>query len=225
MKKKPDLSISQCKVIIFDLDGVVINSLPGMEIAFTEAYREVICPYSPVPFKEYNKHLGRRFSDIMSLMKLPAEMETPFRRECYKHIDKIPLFEGIRELLETLKSLDISLGVATGKEGKRARDILNHLGVLDCFDLVIGGDEVVHAKPSPEILFKHLSYFDSEEHETIFVGDSLADIQASQQAKIPFAAALWGENDFTDLVINKPDYILTRPKDLIEILKDTILCS
>ncbi|MBW0011114.1 MAG: phosphoglycolate phosphatase, partial [Pseudonocardiales bacterium] len=54
----------QPRAVIFDLDGVLVNSFEVMKEAFTVAYAEVVGPGRP-PFAEYSRHLGRYFPDIM----------------------------------------------------------------------------------------------------------------------------------------------------------------
>ena len=121
-------------------------------------------------------------------------------------------------LLDTLKSANFNLGVATGKEGDRARRILKNLGLLDYFGLVVGGDEVLHAKPDPEIIEEHLSFFKIGPDKTIFIGDSISDIIAGKNANVITIAALWGYGEYEELSAQCPDYWLKKPGDLLNII-------
>ena len=73
------------ETIIFDLDGVIINSLEIMAKAFKIAYSEIVGKGKP-PFDEYIKHLGKSFKQIMKAMNLPESMMTPYVNECNRLI-------------------------------------------------------------------------------------------------------------------------------------------
>ncbi len=106
-------------VVIFDLDGVIVDSFAVMSAAFAIAYAEVVGD-GPAPFEEYRCHMGRYFPDIMAIMNLPLEMEEPFVRESYRLAGQVQVFDGILELLLTLRVRGLRLAVATGKSGHRA---------------------------------------------------------------------------------------------------------
>jgi AHBA synthesis associated protein len=205
------------EAVIFDLDGVIINSIETMRKAFALAYAEVVSE-GPPPFNEYIKHLGMSLKQIMNVMKLPEEMIIPYVNECNKYIDNIGIYPGISYVLNELKSAKIKLGVATGKEGQRARDLLKKLKILDYFGLVVGGDEVLNAKPDPEIIIKHLICFKTNVENTIFIGDSPIDILAGKKAKVVTAAALWGYGGYQELLNQKPRFWLNKPEELLNIL-------
>ena len=110
--------------VIFDLDGVLVDSTDVMRQAFSLAYAEVVGP-GPAPFAEYNRHLGRYFPDIMRIMGLPLEMEEPFVR--------------MRHLLETSEAVARVARVITDAwqdvhdrlgEGERAL-LVAHGGVME----------------------------------------------------------------------------------------------
>nr|AXL06339.1 phosphoglycolate phosphatase [uncultured bacterium] len=137
--------------VIFDLDGVLVDSFAVMHEAFDVAYREVVGA-GPAPFEEYRRHQGRYFPDIMRIMGLPLAMEEPFVRESYRLAHRVPVFDGVVELLLTLRARGFGLAVATGKSGERARSLLGTLGLLPFFAHVIGSDEVARPKPAPDIM-------------------------------------------------------------------------
>ncbi len=204
-------------LILFDLDGVIIDSIPVIKLAFGRAFHEVMGPNLTPPFEEYQKYLGRTLNDILKALGLPATMKGPFVRESINLISQNRLFDGIEALLKTLKMKGCQLGLATSKEGRRARMILEYLKVLHYFDYVIGGHEVPHSKPAPDMLLKHLEYFNCSPIDALMVGDAPADMQASRAAHIPFAAAVWNDLHFDDLMKQKPDFILKEPGDLLKL--------
>jgi len=202
------------RAVIFDLDGVIVDSSAVMREAFAIAYAEVVGDGDP-PFEEYCQHLGRYFPDIMQIMGLPLEMEQPFVRESYRLAHRILLFDGIADVIRELRARGIRLAVATGKSGARARSLLDQLGILKTFDHVIGSDEVDHPKPAPDIVLRALELLGVRSQEAVMVGDAVTDLASAQAAAVAAAAALWGESNETEMLRARPDAVLRRPSDLL----------
>ncbi|MEX5632874.1 HAD-IA family hydrolase [Parafrankia sp. FMc2] len=205
--------------IVFDLDGVIVDSHAVMREAFTRAYAEVVGP-GPAPFEEYNRHLGRYFPDIMRIMGLPLEMEGPFVRESYRLAPQVLLFDGVRELLTGLLDRGIRLAVATGKSGPRARDLLAQLGILDCFERVIGSDEVARPKPAPDIIQLALETLGADPADAMMIGDAVTDIQSARGAGVRAVAAVWGQVDESELLAAAPDWVIWSPTQLLGLLAE-----
>jgi AHBA synthesis associated protein len=201
-------------VVVFDLDGVIVDSFAVMREAFTIAYAEVVGA-GEAPFAQYERHLGRYFPDIMKIMGLPLEMEGPFVRESYRLADQVRLFPGVAALLSELRRRGYRTAIATGKAGDRARHLLRTLDVLHHFDHVIGSDEVARAKPAPDIVLRALELLGARPEEAMMLGDASTDIAAARAAGVDTVAALWGESDASALIAAEPDAALEEPEDLL----------
>lgn len=204
------------RAVIFDLDGVIVDSFAVMRQAFLTAYAEVVGD-GQAPFEEYSRHLGRYFPDIMRIMGLPTELEAPFVRESYRLAGQVTVFDGVRELLPELNRRGLKLAVATGKSGPRARSLLDRLGLLGSFEHVIGSDEVAHAKPAPDIVLHALDLLDVPAAEAMMVGDAVTDLASARGAEVTAVAALWGETDEPALLAERPDAVLRTPADLLQL--------
>ncbi|MEU9640278.1 HAD-IA family hydrolase [Streptomyces tendae] len=202
------------QVVIFDLDGVVVDSFAVMGEAFSRAYAEVV-GIGEAPFEEYQRHQGRYFPDIMRVMGLPLEMEEPFVRESYRLADRVKVYDGVVDVLRTLNERGLRLAIATGKAGERARSLLDVLGLLQHFAHVIGSDEVPRPKPAPDIVRRVLELFDVPADRAIMIGDAPTDLASAQGAGVTAAAALWGCHDGAELLAAGPDVVLRRPSDLL----------
>ncbi|WP_320064915.1 HAD-IA family hydrolase [Micromonospora sp. RTGN7] len=202
------------RAVVFDLDGVVVDSSAVMREAFSIAYAEVVGD-GPAPFEEYNRHMGRYFPDIMRLMGLPLEMEEPFVRESYRMAHLVPLFPGVRETLEELHTRGIRMAIATGKSGPRARSLLDTLGVLGLFDQVIGSDEVARPKPAPDIVLQALGHLDVAPAQAMMVGDAVIDLLSGRDAGATTVATTWHGGDVAALLAAGPDVVAHAPGDLL----------
>jgi AHBA synthesis associated protein len=200
--------------VIFDLDGVLVDSFPVMQEAFLTAYAEIVGD-APAPFAEYCKHLGRYFPEIMDIMGLPRAMEEPFVRESRRLAHRVPLYPKVRSTLHALRDGGLRLAVATGKSGPRARSLLDGLGVLPLFDQVTGSDEVARPKPAPDIVLHTLDVLGMKPGEAIMVGDAAIDLASAQGAGVTAVAALWGQGDEAALLAARPDLVMHEPTDLL----------
>ncbi|MFI7601008.1 HAD-IA family hydrolase [Actinoplanes sp. NPDC049681] len=202
--------------VVFDLDGVLVDSHETMGRAFAVAYAEVVGD-GPAPFAEYQRYQGLYFPEIMRRMGLPLEMEEPFVRESYRLADQVPVVDGVVDLLEELRIRGFGLAVATGKAGPRARSLLTTLGLIDFFDHVVGSDEVARPKPAPDIVLRALSLLGGQPAAAVMVGDAPADIRSARGAGVTAVAATWATVDEEELLGCGPDLVIHSPKDLLQV--------
>lgn len=179
------------KTVIFDLDGVVIDSEP---IAYS-ILQELAGAYGhSIPLKDYTtKYLGRTVAKGMETMistfKLPISSDELFKKyfkkEKIKTEEGIPLKPGARELLTFLKNNGYKTIVASSSTRERAEKILADNDVLKYFDDLIFGYEVSRGKPYPDIFLKACEKLGVKETEAIVLEDSEAGIDAAFSAEIP----------------------------------------
>ena len=203
------------QVVVFDLDGVLVDSHAVMREAFVVAYREVVGG-GPAPFAEYERHQGRFFPDIMRIMGLPLAMEEPFVRESYRLESAVPVYPGVRGLVGSLRDRGVGLAVATGKSGVRARSLLARLDLLASFDHVLGSDEVARPKPAPDIVLRALDLLGAAPSAAMMVGDAVNDLTAARGAGVTAVAALWGTKTPGELLAASPDMVITEPAELLD---------
>ncbi|GAB3086027.1 HAD family hydrolase [Nocardioides zeae] len=201
--------------VLFDMDGVLVDSLEIMRASYTEAVADLA---GAPGFAEYQKNLGRALPDIAARLGLPASFPARYRLLSDARSAQVTAYPGIREVLGALRDQGVALGVVTGKEGDTARDILEGLGLLTFIDVVRGGDEVVAAKPSPEhvrAVLRDLPCRPVAPQEVLVVGDSDTDMMSARSAGCRTAFAKWGYSDVGALS-RPPDHVLQRPLDVLE---------
>ena len=208
---------SSFDAVIFDLDGVVVDSFAVMRQAFRTAYAEVVGDPANAPFDEYSRHLGRYFPDIMRIMGLPLEMEEPFVRESHRLAHQVTVFDGVKEMLTELNARGVRLAIATGKSGERARSLLEVLGIIGHFEHVIGSDEVARPKPAPDIVLHALALLETPAHRAMMVGDAVTDLASAQAAGVTAVAAFWGECEASTLLAAHPDAVAHEPHDVLRL--------
>jgi len=195
------------KTVVFDLDGVLIDSEPLMRFAFEASYRQVIGD-GPVPIEAYLEHIGESFPKIMDHLGLPLDLWKPYRELCQTHIDRIALFPETREMLSWAKtSLNLKLAVLTGKDQARTLQILNHFDLAQFFNAVVASDQLQHPKPDPEGLFHILEQLDCSADEAAMVGDAVSDVFCAQGAGVTSIGVLWGIKPERLRQLCHPDYV------------------
>jgi AHBA synthesis associated protein len=155
--------------VVFDLDGVLVDSIEVMREAFEGAYAEVVGE-GPAPFEAYLPNLGRHMPDILEIMGLPPEMYPAFARHSAKLLHRVPMSPGADVLLDDLRAVGMAITVATGKSRERAEDVLREVGLLDRIDAVCGSDEVARGKPAPDIVLLALRRVGAPPAEAVMVG-------------------------------------------------------
>ncbi|MFE0530370.1 HAD family hydrolase [Micromonospora sp. SD19] len=207
--------------VVFDLDGVLVDSIDVMREAFVNAYAEIVGD-GPAPFEAYLPHLGRHMPEILKIMNLPPEMYPAFVRQSSKLVHRVPMSPGADILLEDLRAAGLAIAVATGKARERAEVVLQSVGLLDRIDAVCGSDEVRDGKPAPEIVLLALRRVGAEPARAVMVGDSVLDLRAGQAAGTRIAAALWGQGSAEELLACSPDLVSSSCTQLREQLSALI---
>ncbi|MER6010176.1 HAD family hydrolase [Streptomyces bluensis] len=210
----PTVSESIPELVLFDLDGVLFDSMPVMRSAWEvlEAERGI-----RVPFEAYAEHLGRPFADIMTLLGLDDDIQGlaeayAAAAACFAHLARP--FPGVEEVLRDIAATGCRLGVVTSKSSARAVPMLNRL--RSAFSVLRTPDHG-RGKPSPDTLLMALVDTRTDPAKALYVGDMAVDQEAAQRAGVRYVHAGWGYGSPT-----KPlPLILSEPAELIRLLRAT----
>lgn len=200
------------KHISFDLDGTLINSIPGMKQAWSETILELGLA---VGFDKYKKYIGLPFTDILrklDLDRIEKEIETLYFRKTKILASKVKLNYGAIDILEWCKSRNISTSIITSKPRENAENIIsiNKLSV----DLLICGDDYKIGKPMPENGLRVLEKFNINASDMVYVGDMIFDLQFAQNLEAHYIHFInEDENLLPNNIVNKVNII----KNLLEI--------
>ncbi len=187
---------SKKKIIGFDMDGVLIDSLPLMQLAWKKCC-EIF--QIEVKFSDYKLHIGRSFYEIMSILNLSEylpEIKNVYDFYCLNNSHLIKPYPGIKEFLCKIKNLDLChLAIITSKTKKRASKIVKEFDFKH--DLLITPEDTSRSKPYPEPLLAVNEYFKIKPNNlsSIYVGDMQTDYEAALSANWSFLYADWGYGD------------------------------
>lgn len=181
------------KAIIFDFDGTLANTQPVCDYAFQHVFKEF--DQRELSSLEIRAMFGPSETGIIRKNLLHGDTEEAielyYAKYLEQHAQLVDHNHEIHELLLYLKEKGVKLGIVTGK-ARRSLDIsLKALQMEHFFDAIVTGDDVKHPKPDPEGVFKALALLDASPQESMFIGDSDADIQAGTRANVLTIGVHW----------------------------------
>jgi AHBA synthesis associated protein len=205
------------RAAIFDLDGTLIDSYQAIYLGFHHAYTQM--GLAPMPYEQVKRVVGpgldHTFRELLGEERVPWAISL-FRQK-YEEVfrENTRLLPDAREVLETLHGRGIRLAVATNKLGRFSREIFEHFGLENLFTVIVGDGDVPQNKPDPEMLQLAMEKMGAEKERTIFVGDSVIDIQTGKNAGVRVFAVPTGNTDRRDLENAQPAVMLDRLSDLL----------
>ncbi len=206
--------MQKIKAVIFDLDGTLANTLP----LCIQAFRQSVEPL-----------IGRSISDADIIATFGPSEEGTIMALAPNHYDKgvsdylhyyeqlhdmcpVP-FDGMKEILETLKNRGVRIAMVTGK-GKDSTDIsLRHFELTHFFEMIeTGSPKGARKAEGIQIILDGLT--DIKKDEIIYVGDAPSDVIASRKVGVPVIAAAWADTAEPEkLQEMKPDKLFYTIKD------------
>jgi pyrophosphatase PpaX len=207
-------------VVLFDLDGTVVDSGSIILASMRHATREV---------------LGQEFADEELLHAvggpgLEAQMEVfgpdqvdelvrVYRAHNEPLHDELEACAGMQDVLVRLREEGRRLGVVTAKRRSTVELAFARVPLGHLFETIVGGDETERHKPDPEPLLLGATRMGADPAETAYVGDSPFDMRAAKAAGMHAVAVTWGRiHDRSVLEREEPDAIVDSPEELLEYL-------
>ncbi len=205
-------------LVIFDLDGTLIDSAEDLAIATNATRAHFGMP--PLDATLIHSYVGngaamlvRRALGPDASEELANDALSYFVKFYRKHaLEHTRLYPGVAEVVNELSEQDHhTLAILTNKPVRISTDIVAGLGLGARFKRIYGGDSFEQKKPDPVGIVTLMAETASAPEKTWMVGDSGVDIQTARNAKVRACGVAWGFQPETfaqhppDLVINKPD--------------------
>ncbi len=129
----------------------------------------------------------------------------------------------MKETLFSLKSRGYRLAIITNKPEDFITPIIQTLGLIDLFELQLGGDSLPERKPHPMPLLKACKQLDVSVEQCVMIGDSKNDILAAKAANMDCIGLTYGYNYDEDLAIHQPNHLFNSFTDLLTVLEEVKL--
>jgi len=207
-------------LIIFDLDGTLIDSLPDLADATNHMLAALGRPR--IDQDAVRRLVGQGARRLVERALAGAAQEEVeqglalFLDYNHRHIaDRTVLYPGVGETLDALKGRGMRLAIISNKNVALCREVVSALGIDRYFEEILGADSLPFRKPSPEPVLKLLADFGVDPERAALVGDSINDIAAGRGAGVPTVGCTWGYGDPVEL--KDADYRIDEFAELLEI--------
>lgn len=175
--------MTDIKAALFDFDMTLVDSSWGIAYCTNEfAKLKGLCP---VPRETVMAAIGLTIIDSWKMywgefhQEWLEEYRTKFRGEERK---MMRLFPDTLSTLDALRGAGVKVGLVSNRQF--ARNPVEYLGITDRFDVIIGLEDVTHAKPDPEPLLTALSRLGVEPAQAVYVGDTDIDMKTAAAAGV-----------------------------------------
>ena len=196
--------------VIFDLDGTLLNTLEDLGDSVNHALKSF--GYPERTYEEVRRFVGNGIKELMfKAVPKGTDEETAHKTAPY---------DGIIELLETLKSNGFKLGIVSNKYDFGVKN-LNKYYFKDLIPVAIGEREGVRRKPAPDTVLTAMKELNAQKESTLYVGDSGSDMITAQNTGVKGVGVTWGFRDAKSLKESGADFLVDSPAQLLDIAQNT----
>ncbi len=213
-------------LVIFDLDGTLLNTIADLAQSTNYALRELGFPtheedaYRFMVGNGINKLFERALPEGEKNEANVLRVRQQFIPYYNVHnADKSFPYPGIPRLLVELQAQGIQLAVASNKYQSAAEKLIAHYFPSIRFVAVFGQREGIPAKPDPSVVHEILKITGIAPADTLYVGDSGVDMQTAINAEVTSCGVTWGFRPRTELEAFHPDYIVEQVEEIAAIVQ------
>lgn len=211
------------KAVIFDLDGTILNTLDDLYYSTNYALEKFNLPKRT--YEEIRCFVGNGVKVLIEKavgennLHLVDNVILEFKNHYQVHsLDHIRKYDGIDEVLTTLKNSGIKLAVVTNKFNLAAQDIVSKY-FPNIFDYVLGESSDLKRKPYPDMCNFVLNKLEVNTSETLYVGDSDVDILTAQNSNLKCLSCSWGFKTKEELISYNANVIIDNPCEILNYIK------
>jgi HAD superfamily hydrolase (TIGR01509 family) len=203
------------KAVIFDMDGVIIDSEPVYKQATYLTLQNFGITLTPEYLNQFTGATSiYMFNTIIRDFQPPAtleellELDRTYVKRLFEETKLTPL-PGVIDLIKELSHHGVKLAIASSSPLKRIENVTKALNIHKFFSKLVSGKEMEHPKPAPDIFLKTLSLLGVNKNETLVIEDSYVGVQAAKAAGIPCVGYLnpnSGEQDLFSAFLVTDDF-------------------
>lgn len=209
--------------IVFDMDGTLLNTLEDLTDSVNYALQA--CGYTERTLDEIQCFVGNGVRVLMNRAVPAGTSEediikclTIYREHYSKNMQhKTRPYDGINELLKSLKEKGIKLAIVSNKYDSAVKALCKDY-FQDYIRIAIGESPEVVKKPAPDSVFTALEQLGAVKDEALYVGDSEVDVQTARNAGLKCIGVTWGFRDREVLATEGADIIIDKPLELLDYL-------
>ncbi|MCX5813225.1 MAG: HAD-IA family hydrolase [Proteobacteria bacterium] len=217
-----EIRLDNINTMLFDYEGTLVD----FQWQLSKAVEETLKMLWDIGFAK-NQILSRRYSTLLSeAMQMAVEigLQPDQVREkigcVYDRYDEDALTRwalrpGAKDFLHAIKAKGVHTGLVSNVGGKTLIKALSKLGLEGFFDITLSRNDVLNLKPNPDGLNMAIERLGAKKDTSIFMGDSLDDVNAARNAGLRVIIITEGENIKEDILAAKPDYVIKGYDELL----------
>ncbi|MBF0282396.1 MAG: HAD family hydrolase [Zetaproteobacteria bacterium] len=172
------------KGVLFDMDGTLVDAFHPIILAIHATLQHF--GRQRIEADEIRRQTGRGDCTMRALFGDDKEAATEHFLKIHDDylLEGIATLDGVEPLLQHLQTRAIPMAIVTSKGQLRAEAQINHLGLSDYFDCIIGKQPGLAEKPSPEPILRACSVLKCSPSQAIMIGDGISDTRAAKAAQV-----------------------------------------
>ncbi|WP_057914459.1 HAD family hydrolase [Peribacillus muralis] len=203
------------KAIIFDVDGTILDT----EKAILKSLQKILLheQNKEYPLEELRFALGIPGKETLKRLHI-SDVDRVHPNWCKAVLEfshEVSLFHGIERVIHDLHRSEIKTGIVTSKTKQELIDEFEPFSLSSFFEHTICANDTEKHKPHPEPLLTCLERLNIDPENSLYIGDSIYDMQCAQQAGVKFGLALWGSKTTEGF---EADHIFKEPKEILEVM-------
>ncbi|MEK6691084.1 MAG: HAD-IA family hydrolase [Nitrospirota bacterium] len=208
-------------LIIFDQDGTLVDSISDITNSVNYALDTV--GLSVFDVDTIRGFVGEGITKLIEKTLGPHKEFLERARSLFleyysSHLtDNTYIYPNVVDLLEYFKRK--KKAVISNKLESLTKDLLEGLGIIHYFDIVLGGDSIGRKKPFPDSIIKVLDVFDVKKSRVVMIGDSPTDIKAGKGAGVLTCGVTYGYRGRDEILSAEPDFLIDDILELKEIIE------
>lgn len=216
------------KLVIFDLDGTLLNTIDDLAHAANHALTR--CGFPTHDISAYPFFVGGGVGHLLERVLPPerrdkdtiARVREIFQEYYEAHLwDYTRPYPGIIDLLTELAARKVKLAVTSNKYQQATSELIAHFFPRMPFDAIHGMREGVPPKPDPSVVFNALTDVPTPKADVLYVGDSGVDMETARRACVDSVGVTWGFRPVSELRQFYAQYIISEPLELLPIVDKT----
>lgn len=212
------MEISKPEMILIDVDGTLVDSVPDLAYCVDEMLKQLGMPErGEAAVRHWVGNGVERLVKRGLLNQLDGEPDQalyekalPVFRDLYAEntSKRSHLYEGVQQGMDYMRKSGYRLGCVTNKAGEFTLPILRDLGIQDYFEVIICGDDTARKKPDPLPLLTAAERMSVQPENCMMLGDSQSDVKAARAAGFQIICMSYGYNHGEDIRSYDPDAVI-----------------
>ena len=222
------MALTQPEMIMIVVDGTLVDSVPDLAFCVDEMMQQLGMPvHGEAKVREWVGNGVERLTRRALIGQLDGEPDDALFEKAYpiflelyteNTCKRSCLYPGVREGMDYLKKAGFKLGCVTNKAEAFTKPLLQELGLIDDFEIIISGDTLERKKPDPLPLLHGADFFGVKPENALMLGDSMSDVKAARAAGFQIVCMSYGYNHGIDIRDSNPDAVIDSMAELPNLL-------